>query len=1058
MLDAIDEGIIAADERGVVREINPTAQQLTGYSRDEAVGMALQKVFFIVSATTHTNIQNPLDQVKNKRAAVQCPDSCVLISRDGTECPVSGTASPFFDEQNRVSGVVVAFRDITHERHRSLALLESAYEKAHILYSISSEGIIYYDTDMRILWANVAAASFVDATPEDLIGEYCYHVYGKQERVCPDCPVKRCMESGRYEEEEITTHDNRVWLARGNPVRDDAGRIIGAVENVLDITQRQQANEEIRRSRQQYQTLFEHTGTAAFLVKEDMTIALANSELEVVSGYTKHEVENNMKWTALVAPHDVERMKRYHRQRRQGDTEVPTSYSFDMIGKNGEIRHMLISVDMIPGTMDSIASMVDITERKKTQQRIEHVNRILHAIRAINQAITRETDVDTLIRKVCSILTAYGGSLAAWVVLFDKKNTHIRACAYSGISSEDFSSFCRMIEAETPPVCMADALQQQGLVVTDIRAANDKGCPIINEGKERSLILSQQLHHDETFYGVLGLNVSEEYAQDTEYRTLVEELGEDIAFGLYSIELDASRKRTEEALRESRGRFSAVFNAAENVALILTDADAEYPRIREFNPGAEKIFGYSSVEVMGVPVTALHTADDVARFHEVFSTMRRGKKGFQGEHTLVRKSGEKFPALLTTYPIFEESDAQVQSLLYVVIDISQQRDMEQRLRQSEKMEAIGQLAGGIAHDFNNQLGGIMGFADLLKLRVHEDAKALHYADKILGGVKSAADLTQKLLAFARKGKYQEMAVDMHQVIDEINVLLQRSIDRRITITMRLNAESTIVRGDASQLQNALLNMGLNARDAMPDGGTLTFSTMTAHLDKDFFREKRYSLPSGEYLAVQIRDTGMGMDPQVRERIFEPFFTTKARGKGTGMGLAAAYGTIKNHHGAIDVDTVKGKGSTFTVYIPLDRAAKKDEGSEKPQTTVHGSGTILLVDDEDIIRTLGEEMLSVLGYTVITCENGKEALTYYREHWQSVDLVILDVVMPVMGGKETFMEMKKIDDNVKVLLASGYSIESDAADILNKGVKGFIQKPFTASALSGKIAEILAPQH
>ncbi len=1054
ILDAIDEGIIVADSRGVIREINPTAAQMTGYRNQEAIGRSLGTVFFVVSYQTQTRRKNPLVLVKKEKHTVEYPDNSVLISRDGSECPIAVTASPLFNNNQTLNGVVVVIRDITHERHRMLALLESAQEKAHILYSISSEGIIYFDTNLRILWANVAAAQFAATTPEELIGEYCYRIYPHKDKICEDCPVARCIKTGSYEEQQMQTNDGRVWLVRGNPVRDDSGNVVGAVENVLDITERYKNEEALRRSTQKYQTLFEHTGTAAAVLKEDTTIEIINSEFVRVCGYSKEEVEGRMKWTEFVAPYDLERMVRNHRLRRLHSSHVPNTYGFDFISRSGELHHMLISVEMIPDTTDSICSMIDISERRNSRRRIEHVNRMLHAIRAINQAISRERHIEKLVQLVCTTLASYGGSQACWIVLF-RQDEAIRTCGCEGVSSHDFGGFCARMERGELPSCVADALHNKKFAERDALEANAHGCPLPIKVEDNTRLISVRLCYGDITYGVMGLYVASHYAKDEEYRTLVEELSEDISLGFHDIELEMQREKTEKQLHESRGRLSAVFHAAQDVALILTDGNMDDPKVIEFNPGAEKIFGYQRGEMMGNAVSTLHTADDVAQFREVLSRMMHAERGFSGEHTMVRKTGEKFVALLTTYPIFDDSNAVMQSMLYVAIDISGQKEMEQRLRQSEKMEAIGQLAGGIAHDFNNQLGGIMGFADLLKNRMKNDEKSVSYAEKILSGVRSAADLTQKLLAFARKGKYQEVPVDIHTILQEVKDLLERSIDRRIRIVIDLRASESVVKGDASQLQNALLNMGLNARDAMTDGGTLTYSTEKVVLDRDFFSNRFYSLTHGEYMQIKVRDTGSGMSEEVQQRIFEPFFTTKERGKGTGMGLAAVYGTVKNHLGAIELESGKGEGSCFTIYLPLDKTGVNVSQEEIQQGVVAGSGHVLLVDDEEVIRKLGEEMLTTMGYSVHTVSNGREAVEYYRHHRENVDMVILDVVMPVMGGRETLQELKKIDPDVSVLLASGYSVESEAVQIHEQGVKGFIQKPFTASLLSGKIAEIIS---
>ncbi len=388
-------------------------------------------------------------------------------------------------------------------------------------------------------------------------------------------------------------------------------------------------------------------------------------------------------------------------------------------------------------------------------------------------------------------------------------------------------------------------------------------------------------------------------------------------------------------------------------------------------------------------------------------------------------------------------------------DITEQRNMEEHLRQAEKMEAVGQLAGGIAHDFNNQLSGIVGYADLIRGDAEDGSDNARYADNILTAGKRAADLTQELLAFSRKGKYFSVHVDMHKLVNEVVTLLQRSIDKRIIIKQLLVAQQPFVKGDPSQLQNALLNLTINARDAMPDGGELVIASEITHLDNIYLKQKRFELTAGNYVHITIIDSGTGIDSALLKRIFEPFYTTKKQGKGTGMGLAAVYGTAKSHNGIIDVESEVGKGTSMHLYLPQsikDLPADSEQEEKEPETA--GAATILLVDDEEMVREITTDILEKLGYAVLTCEDGCQAVEQYKNDWKNIDLVILDMVMPNMNGKDAFLAMKEINPDIKALLSSGYSITGEARSILKAGINGFIQKPYRRVELSKKIAEIL----
>lgn len=385
------------------------------------------------------------------------------------------------------------------------------------------------------------------------------------------------------------------------------------------------------------------------------------------------------------------------------------------------------------------------------------------------------------------------------------------------------------------------------------------------------------------------------------------------------------------------------------------------------------------------------------------------------------------------------------------------RESEEKLRQSEKMQAIGQLAGGVAHDFNNQLMGITGYADLLSEAVKRDPKCLRFVENILLSARRAADLTAQLLAFARKGKYLSVSVDIHKTIQEVIALLSHSIDKQIVIRRHLRADPCVTTGDPTQLQSAVLNLALNARDAMPFGGELIFtSDVVTFEDPRSWDNPPFDLMPGRYLSIGVSDTGEGMVPEVKRHIFEPFFTTKEQGKGTGMGLAAVFGTIKNHRGAVTVDSAPNKGTSFRILLPLHAP----EELQPEVSTASGSPDfaglrVLLVDDEDMVLKVGREMLSYLGCTTRICRNGKEGVKMVQRHPADFDLVILDMVMPEMNGKDAMLRIKKINPALRILLSSGYSMGEKISVHTKDPSIQFIQKPFRLEELSIKMEELLS---
>lgn len=385
--------------------------------------------------------------------------------------------------------------------------------------------------------------------------------------------------------------------------------------------------------------------------------------------------------------------------------------------------------------------------------------------------------------------------------------------------------------------------------------------------------------------------------------------------------------------------------------------------------------------------------------------------------------------------------------------------INERLRQVEKLEAIGQLAGGVAHDFNNQLTIVLGYCELLTGKLKSSPQLVEYIQHIYNSGKRASELTKQLLAFARKGTYKSQAVNMNDLVKEIVTLLSRSMNKNIAINHFLGAIQPFVWGGAAQLQNALLNLAINAGDAMEKGGTLTIETKNLEIDESYCKNNGVNLPSGKYITISVSDTGIGMDNETMKRIFEPFFTTKEEGKGTGMGLAAVYGIVNSHKGAVIVRSVPGQGSIFTLHfpvtskIPTSATIISNNFQKKYQNGLH----ILVIDDEAGVAKMIKDMLESFGYLVTIALSGREGLEIYKEMWKEIDAVIIDMVMPEMNGRETFLALKKINPQINALISSGHALTSDVNYALKEGVRAFLQKPYNKNELAMNIQYLIESQ-
>lgn len=385
-------------------------------------------------------------------------------------------------------------------------------------------------------------------------------------------------------------------------------------------------------------------------------------------------------------------------------------------------------------------------------------------------------------------------------------------------------------------------------------------------------------------------------------------------------------------------------------------------------------------------------------------------------------------------------------------DIAEQQRLEEQLRQSAKMQAVGNLAGGIAHDLNNMLSAILGAVEMLANESLDDNEAKEDINIIGDAATRAADLTQNLLTFSRKGKNISKPMDLHETVNDACELLERTIGQKIVLNKDFAADISTIFGDSTLIQNVLLNLGINARDAMPEGGEILIRTKNVVIDENNSSIGSLVAP-GVYIELSVSDTGTGMPKDIQEHVFEPFYTTKDEGKGTGLGLTSVYRTVTDHNGEILVESEEGNGTEFKIYLPVEELEISSKTLAE-EGVIFGKGCILLVDDEQIVRTTNSNLIEKLGYEVLTAEDGRHAIDIFKEHQDRIDLVLLDVVMPRMGGRETYNELRKIDPNVKVIFVSGFTRELSIEKLICDGAQAFLSKPFCRRELSLEIAKAL----
>ena len=510
------------------------------------------------------------------------------------------------------------------------------------------------------------------------------------------------------------------------------------------------------------------------------------------------------------------------------------------------------------------------------------------------------------------------------------------------------------------------------------------------------------------------------------------------------------RRRAEEALRRSEEDLRTTLDSIGD-AVIATDARGAVTRM---NPAAAAMTGWERDEALGRPIAdvfRLVSGDGLAPESPVDRVLREGRAvTLPRPSILLARDGTRREVADSAAPIRARA-GEVAGVVLVFRDIGGELALQEQLRQAQRMEVVGQLAGGVAHDFNNILTAILGAAQILAERLPEESDDQEVAEELVSAALRATELTRQLLAFSRKGPMQMRPLHMHRLIEEAIRLLSRSIDKRIEIRRELGASPDTILGDPALLQSAILNLAVNGRDAMPAGGVLTFSTALVSASPG------ETGSGGELLAITVRDTGAGMEEAVRLRLFEPYFTTKPAGKGTGMGLASVYGCVRSHKGQIQVESAPGRGSSFRILLPLLRGVAA-ESPGPGEEVVRGHGRILVVDDEEIVRNALARMLESLGYTVEAFGDGEEALARFGTRHDDVDLVIVDLVMPRLGGAELFHRLRTIDPTARVMVASGFTQQEVTAGLMAAGALGFVHKPVRLEELGRQVhAALRAPR-
>jgi two-component system, cell cycle sensor histidine kinase and response regulator CckA len=509
----------------------------------------------------------------------------------------------------------------------------------------------------------------------------------------------------------------------------------------------------------------------------------------------------------------------------------------------------------------------------------------------------------------------------------------------------------------------------------------------------------------------------------------------------------SERQRAEEALRQSEERYRTLFESNPQPMWVY---DIDTCAFLAVNQAAVRYYGYSPAEFFAMTIADIRPADDLPRLQEYLNDIEAGASGAALWRHL-KKDGSAIDVEIIWHEIIFDGH---RARLVLATDITERKFLEDQLRQAQKMEAIGRLAGGVAHDFNNLLTAIIGYSQLMMARIGEDSQMRKELEEIYKAGTRAASLTSQLLAFSRKQVIQPVSLNLNAIVVDMGKMLRRLIGEDIELQFALADDLDCIKADAGQMQQVVMNLAVNARDAMPTGGRLTIATLNINLDEAFIR-KRPTVAPGAYVVLRVSDTGSGIDEDIQSRVFEPFFTTKEMGKGTGLGLSTIHGIITQSGGHVWFESEPGRGTTFEIYLP--RIGEREEQRQTPGSTaeaLHGTETVLLVEDEEAVRRLACSILEANGYTVLEAPSCDEALAMARAHQGSLDLLVTDVVMPQMSGRELAEQLTQRRPEIKVLFISGYTDDAIVrTGALESGI-AFLQKPFVPDAFARKVREVL----
>ena len=1080
-LASIGDAVIITDSQGRVSFLNPVAESLTGWRLVEAAGRPLEDVFSIVNEYTRATVENPVSRVLRDGTVVGLANHTILIARDGTERPIDDCAAPIENREGDLGGVVLVCRDVT-QRNRA----DKRLAAQHAVTRILAESPTLQGAASKILEAICHSLQWefgglwgIELQTQTLHCVQTWRAPGAPVEAFDAMTRQLALARGVGLPGQAWATGGPVWISDITrdpllpraaiaaqtglhaaicfPVRLDA-EILGVIEifsrkvqepdedllammgsiggQVGQFIERRRAETALRESQARFQAFMDANPSLAWIKDEGLRHVYVNKRWTDFFQHCEADWQGHTDFDLW--PQIAARLR--ENDRAVLDTQKAIELLEDVPDPSGSIHHWLVHkfpMHDAQGRRFVGGVATDITERRHSESLLEVQSEVLQAI-AIDASLPEVLDL--LVRTVKKQTEGMEYAVLLWDEA--QKKLHLGATSslpdqygrdVEGLAMEDAFSLCGAAIQQGQPVIVADTATDP-LWTRHRDFASRHGL--------RACWSVAMLSLEGKVLGVLVAYCGEPRNPSDFHLRLLHASAHLAAIAI-------QRHRARQALLWTQQQLANT----EKFSLIMAaqlGLDGTWLKVP---PRLCEVLGYTEEELLARKFQDVTHPEDVADNWETCQRLFRGDvNSVEYEKRYVRKDGSIISVYLNSSMIFDREGKPDRMLTYIR-DITEQKRLEEHLRQSQKMEAVGRLAGGVAHDFNNMLTIINGYCDLTLDGLQPFDPIHENIVEIRKAAERSALLTHQLLAFSRKQILAPKALNLNEVVTESEKMLHRLIGEDVEIKIVLDPKLGAVMADSSQVEQLIMNLAINARDAMPQGGLLTLETSNVDLDVQYALDAPDRTP-GRYVMLAISDTGLGMDAETKAHVFEPFFTTKEPGRGTGLGLATVYSIVQQSGGHIAITSEPGAGSTFKVFLPRVETAERLPAEKNLSAPGCGTETILLVEDEDMVRTLACRILRSCGYDVLEACNGGEGLLMCEQHRGPIHLVLTDVVMPRMSGRELAQRLRLLRPDLKVIFMSGYTDDV----VLRHGILSldaeFIQKPFSSRDLVAKVRAVL----